>query len=205
MNDPFLQLPVLPVVVPLGVAVFGLLIWRLRARRLLTLPRAAVAAAVGVYAAGIVGNTIFPIYLHPAPVSEPWTPAIVLVPFADYEIEDALTNVLVFAPIGLIVPLLLARTSWLRVTAVAAAVSLTVELSQLAAQRFFGGGHIADVSDLLSNVAGGVLGYALFVLLTRIPRTARLIEPFRWTTPAGPGARTDADRDDAAAARRPRV
>ncbi len=50
----------MPVVVPLGVAVFGLLLWRLGVRRALSLPRAAVAAVVAVYAAGVVGNTLFP-------------------------------------------------------------------------------------------------------------------------------------------------
>lgn len=179
MNDPFAELPVLPVVIPVGILLFAILLLVLRSRRRLTLPRAAVAAAVGVYAAGVLGNTVFPIFLHPTRTG-PWEPALALVPFVDYEVEDALTNMLVFVPLGILVALLLARPSWWRLVAICAGVSLTVELMQLAAQDLFGGGHVADVNDFLSNAAGGALGYGLFVLLARIPVTARLVEPFRW-------------------------
>lgn len=178
--DPFGAVPVLPVVIPLGVVLFAVLIGWLRARRLLTVPRMLVAAAVAVYAAGIVGNTVFPIFLNAPDSGEPWTPAVALVPFADYEVEDALMNVLVFVPLGMLVPLMRTRPSWSRVLPVIVGTSLGIELAQLAAQRFFGGGHIADVSDLLCNVAGGALGYGLFLLLGRVPALSRTIDRFRW-------------------------
>lgn len=183
MDNPFGELPVLPVVVPLAVVTFAVLLWRLHIRRSLSLPRAIVAAAIGVYLAGIVGNTIFPIFLAPPPRTEPWTPALALIPFFDYELEDAITNMLVFVPIGMLAPLLLTGKSWWRVLSLAAGVSFAIEGMQLASQRLFAGGHIADINDLLSNVAGGMLGYGLFVLVARIPRVARLIDQFRWAPP----------------------
>lgn len=180
MDNPFGELPVLPVVVPLALVVCAALLRRLRIRHALTPGRAVLAAVIGVYAAGIVGNSIFPIFLDPPPQSEPWTSAIALIPFVDYEVEDALVNMLVFVPIGIIVALLLRRPTWWRVIALAAGVSLGVELMQLAAQRFFAGGHIADVDDLLFNVAGGALGYLLFVLVERVPRGRAIIDGVRW-------------------------
>ncbi|WP_448629444.1 hypothetical protein [Cellulomonas soli] len=33
-------------------------------------------------------------------------------PFVDYEVTDAVMNVLVFVPIGVLVPLVIAGTSW---------------------------------------------------------------------------------------------
>lgn len=181
MNNPFGEVPVLPVVIPLGVVVFAALLVMLRARRGFSLPRAAVAAAVAVYAAGIVGNTIFPIFLDKPDSGAPWTPGLALLPFIDYEVDDALMNALVFVPLGILIPLLLTRPTWWKVIGAAALTSLAVELLQLVAQAFFAGGHIADVNDFLSNVTGGALGYGLLLLLARVPVLARLIDRFRWS------------------------
>ncbi|WP_433585589.1 VanZ family protein [Microbacterium hydrocarbonoxydans] len=182
MSDPFEQIPVLPVVVPLGILVFGLLLWRLVARRIFSVPRALVAAALAVYAAGIVGNTVFPIYLHPLTGGDEWTPGLALVPFADYEWEDATMNILIFVPLGMLVVLLLATPSWWKVLLVVVGTSGGIETLQLAAQRYFAGGHIADVNDLLSNIVGGMLGYALLVVLSRVPVLSGVIGRFRWTS-----------------------
>ena len=40
------------------------------------------------------------------------------------------------------------------------------------------------MDDLLFNVVGGVLGYALFTLLCRVPALDAFLDRFRWT----PGA-----------------
>ncbi|MBL3688294.1 VanZ family protein [Leucobacter zeae] len=181
MSNPFDEIPVLPVAIPFGLVVFALLLWRLTASRRFSVARAAVAGAVAVYAAGILANTVFPIYRNPPAREESWVPGVVLVPFADYEIADALMNVLVFVPIGILVPLLLARPSWGRALAAVAATSLAIELTQLAVQLPLGGGHIADVSDFICNTAGGMLGYGVFVLLARVPVLARLVDRFRWS------------------------
>lgn len=181
MSNPFGEVPVLPVVIPFGIVVFGVLLAVLWARRSFSLPRAAVAAAVAVYAAGIVGNTIFPIFLDKPDSGASWTPGLALLPFVDYEVDDALMNALVFVPLGILIPFMLARPTWLKVVGAAAITSLTVESLQLAAQAYFAGGHIADVNDFLSNVAGGALGYGLLLLLARVPALARLIDLFRWS------------------------
>ncbi|MFF1571183.1 VanZ family protein [Leifsonia sp. NPDC058292] len=186
MSDPFGEVPVLPTVVSLGVVLFGLLLWRLHAKRRLSGPRAALAALLSVYAAGIVSNTLFPIFLRPARGEGLWTPSVALIPFFDYEVEDAVTNVLVFLPLGMLIPLLLARPSWWKVLSAAVATSLAIELAQLAAQGLFAGGHVADVNDLIFNTVGGALGYGLFLLLARMRWSAPLVDRFRWTAPAQP-------------------
>lgn len=102
-----------------------------------------------------------------------------MIPFHDYELADALTNVAVFVPLGFLLPLLMRRPSWLRVLLTSAAVSLTIELLQLAAQKLFSGGHVADINDFIWNTFGGAVGYAIFVLLTRVPIVAVLVNRFR--------------------------
>ncbi|WP_251009328.1 VanZ family protein [Curtobacterium sp. ISL-83] len=162
---------------------FVVLVAVLRARRRLTLPRATVAAALSVYAGGVVANTVFPIYLD-WPASEgPWIPPVNVVPVVGYEWADAVINVMVFLPLGLLVPLLVARPSWLRVVTTIAGISLAIELAQFVTAGLAAGGHIADVNDLFCNTVGGALGYALFVLLDRIPVTAGLVDDFRWHGP----------------------
>ena len=180
MSNPFDQVPVLPVVIPLGIVLFVVLVVGLRARRLLSLPRIAVAAALSIYVAGIVANTIF---LDAPGSDEPWIPSVALVPFVDYEVEDALINVAVFVPLGVLIPLLVARPRWRSVLAIAAGASLAIEFLQLAAQRFFGGGHIADINDVIFNVTGAALGFVLFLLAVRTRRGAVVVDRFRWATP----------------------
>ena len=191
----FREVPVLPVVIPLAAAVLGILLWRLHGTGRLTAPRAAVALALAVYAGGVVANTVFPIFLVKPVSSAPWTAHLALVPLRDYEVADAVTNVLVFVPLGMLVPLLTARASWWRVVAAAAAFSLTIEVTQLVTAHLLGGGHIADVDDLVFNVLGGVLGFALLTLLSRVPALDAVVDRFRWYPGSRPrGARLAGSR-----------
>jgi glycopeptide antibiotics resistance protein len=180
----FHQVPVLSVVVPLGAVVLAALLRSLARRRRLSVARAAVALALAVYAAGVVANTVFPIFLDRPASSAPWDRHLALVPLVDYELSDAVMNILVFVPLGLLLPLLVTRFSWWRTVAVAAAFSLTIEVVQYVTAHLLGGGHIADVNDLIFNVVGGAVGAALFWVLVRVPATARLVRPFRWQDPA---------------------
>jgi glycopeptide antibiotics resistance protein len=174
----FREVPVLPVVVPLAAVIFLTLLWYLHRRGRLSAPRAAVALALCVYAAGVVANTVFPIFLNMPQSVALWK--VYIVPFVDYEVADAVMNILIFTPVGILVPLLLAKASWWRVLAVAAAFSLAVELTQLVTDNLLGGGHIADVNDLIFNIVGAVLGFGLFSMLDRLPAATALINRFRW-------------------------
>jgi glycopeptide antibiotics resistance protein len=176
----FDEVPVLPVVVPLAAAIFVALLWHLHRRDRLSAPRAIVALLLCVYAAGIVANTVFPIFLDMPAGTEPWTAYLDVVPLAGYEISDAVTNILLFVPLGMLVSLLVGSTSWWRVLAVAATLSLAIELAQLFTARLLGGGHIADVNDLIFNVVGAALGSGLISMSSRTPRAALLINRFRW-------------------------
>ncbi|MDA0184347.1 VanZ family protein [Solirubrobacter phytolaccae] len=170
----------LPVVVPLAAAMFVALLWHLHRRDRLSAPRAIVSFLLCVYAAGVVANTVFPIFWDMPGGAEPWTAYLDVVPLVGYELSDAVTNVLVFVPLGMLVSLCVDSTSWWRVLAVAATLSLAIELAQLFTARVLGGGHIADVNDLIFNVAGAALGLGLISLLSRVPGAALLISRFRW-------------------------
>lgn len=176
----FHQVPVLPVVTPVAAAVLAALLWSLHRGRRLTVPRAAVAFVLCVYVAGVLANTVFPIYRDKPAGTAPWSAHLALVPFADYEVADAVMNMLVFLPVGVLVPLLVVRARWWTAAAVSAVFSLTIEVTQYLTAHLLGGGHVADVNDLLSNVAGGVLGYLLLTALVRVPSVGALVDRFRW-------------------------
>lgn len=182
----FGEVPVLPVVIPLSAAFCLVLLWTLRARHHFTLPRASVAVALAVYAGGILANTVFPIYLDSPGSDEPKPLPLNLLPLDGYEVSDAVTNALVFLPLGILVPLLLPRPTWWRVLAVVAGASLGIEVIQFLAAGLAAGGHIADVNDWLSNTVGGLVGYACFALAVERPALATLADRFRWP-PRNPG------------------
>ncbi|MGN8049107.1 VanZ family protein [Curtobacterium sp. 22159] len=178
----FGKLPTLPFVVPLGIVLFVVLLWLLHRRGRLTVARSAVAAATALYSGGIVANTVFPIYLAwPSSGGSELLP-LNLVPVVDYEIDDAVQNILVFVPLGILVSLMLARPTWLRVIAICAGISLGIEVAQFLTARLAHGGHVADVNDWISNSVGGVLGWALSAACMRQPVLARWIGRFRWPT-----------------------
>lgn len=181
----FVEVPMLPIVIPFGVVIFFVLIWVLRSRGRVTLPRASVAAVLAVYSGGVLANTVFPIFLRVGTgfYDGPRPLALYLVPFADYGIEDALINVAVFVPLGGLVPLLIARPTWWKVVAIVAAASLAIELTQMATARLALGGHLADINDWMTNILGGIIGYGLFVLGTRSKTVAGFVERFRWPAP----------------------
>jgi glycopeptide antibiotics resistance protein len=192
----FRQVPVLPLVLPLAAAALAALLWSLHRRGRLTGPRALVAVALSVYLAGVVANTVFPVFLGKPVSSAPWTSQVVLVPFADYDVADAVMNVAVFVPLGVLLALVLGRSAWWRPVAAAAAVSLAIEAVQLVTTHLLGSGHVADVNDLLWNVVGGSVGVALLAGAARVPATRGLVDRFRWdaraaevtAAPAGVGA-----------------
>ncbi|RKT79161.1 glycopeptide antibiotics resistance protein [Terracoccus luteus] len=176
----FHEVPALPVVLPVALTAFVVLLWRLRRRGRLTVPRAAVAAALCVYLGGIIANTVFPVFVGKTDRDVPWSAFLDLAPLADYEVSDALLNVALFVPLGMLVSLVLTRPSWWRVLSVTAVTSLAIETTQYVAANVLGGGHIADVDDLASNVVGGAVGYVLLSTATRIPAVRGLVDRFRW-------------------------
>lgn len=178
----FIEVPMLPIVIPFGVVVFLVLIWVLRSRGRVTLARTSVAAVLAVYAGGVLANTVFPIFLRVGTgfYDGPRPLPLYLVPFVDYGFEDALINVAVFVPLGVLVPLLAVRPGWWKVVATVAGASLAIELTQMATARLALGGHLADINDWMTNILGGMIGYGLFVLVTRSKAIAGFVEQFRW-------------------------
>lgn len=74
--------------------------------------------------------------------------------------RNALGNLVLLLPIGLLGPIAIALDRWWRVALLALLVSTAIELMQLAVPD-----RSADVDDVIVNVAGALIGYAVFSLV----------------------------------------
>jgi glycopeptide antibiotics resistance protein len=169
------------VVVALPVAVLIALAWSWRRRDGWWL--GIVRVALATYVVALVGLLFFPLPLPPWRVPEfdagllgswpyPWAN---IVPFdtigtalrlgPDWrEFQLLLGNIAAFVPIGVFVGALRpGRHSWRRLLVTGLAISLIVELAQLGMSLLMGYPYrVADVDDVIVNVAGVLLGYGGF-------------------------------------------
>lgn len=80
-------------------------------------------------------------------------------------------NIVLFVPLGLLLPLVWKHSArWHRIALIAFCVSAIIELSQLlpGAARSF------DVDDLICNTLGGLVGFALYVVIRKIRNWERV-------------------------------
>lgn len=186
MPTTYREIPALPVVVALAVLAFSVMLWRLRRRAALNVPRVAVSLALCVYGAGMLANSVLPIYLGRPGGDVPWSLFVNIVPFRNTETADMLGNVAVFAPLGCALPIVLRATSARRVLLLGFLVSLTMEVLQLANAITVHGGHVADVNDLLANTVGALVGYGAFRAVQFVPVVGRWAAAATWP-PSPPG------------------
>lgn len=148
--------------------VWRLLLWR-RQRR--DVSREVAVWVFFAWALMVVTLTFFPMVI----VFYDWTSGLNLIPLASMRqlltetapgvaFENIVGNVVLFVPLGLMLPLLFAevRTSW-AVAWRAALVSTTIELVQ-----WVTGARATDVDDIILNTAGALLGYAAYRLLVLV-------------------------------------
>lgn len=152
-------------------------------RRRLGAVQIAARVLLALYLGWLAGATLFPLPLEPVAGGEGLAGALNhpnLVPFATIRETLALPelwprvrllagNALVFAPLGLLLPTIWPRLASLgRMALAGLAVSLAIELTQLAASLALGTWYrMSDVDDVLLNVAGVLLGYGLRALVPR--------------------------------------
>ena len=88
---------------------------------------------------------------------------------------NAVGNVLLFFPLGILLPLVCTRLGFWRGAQIALALSMSIELVQYVSSAW-GSYRLADVNDVILNVLGASLGFALVALLrigwNRRPRAA---------------------------------
>jgi glycopeptide antibiotics resistance protein len=140
--------------------------------------RLVAVALLILYAVSVLAVTQFPIRVRPPSFwqNEPWWGVLRWIPFEVPPVGFVL-NVVMFVPLGVLVPLLWPRTdALLRLTAWAACASGALELAQFVLWVTVGSRRTVDINDLISNTAGAVLGLLLLrVLVPEAARRAKLV------------------------------
>lgn len=131
---------------------------------------AVVRLAAATYAVALIALTMLPLGTYPYPPPNPYPFATIGQLFGRDGVDLSVLrlivgNVLAFVPLGILTPLLAPRRrSWLFVLAVGLIVSAAIELGQLGLSGLLGYTYRqSDVDDVILNVIGALLGYALFV------------------------------------------
>ena len=135
---------------------------------------ASAGARVGYVASSVAFCVVLAAVLNVTGIPDVYSirmePDVNLVPFIDIftSTRQYVLNVLLFVPVGFLLPVLWERFRKLRTVALAGfLLSLAIEVAQMFSFR------CTDVDDLLMNTAGAMLGYGAFALLRRLaPRLA---------------------------------
>lgn len=143
--------------------------WKRRGR-----PMLAVRTAMYLYLSSVLLVTLMPVLVSlPFCFNHPYTP-MHMVPFEDAlygrgdYIRQIVLNILMTVPFGVLYPLCRRvnekRCGLLRCLLAVMTLSLSIEL----VQPLIHGSRSADITDLITNTAGGLVGYGFYVLLSRL-------------------------------------
>lgn len=132
-------------------------------------PRRVTITILFLYAMGVIALTVFPVRVHSAAywADEPWSTMIHWMP-GDVDGPSFVLNVIMFVPLGILLPLLWPLVDTVRrIAAYAAAASLSIELIQLVLGLTLGSRRTVDVNDLIANTGGALIG--LLILRLALP------------------------------------
>ncbi|MEW2066486.1 VanZ family protein [Streptomyces sp. NPDC007346] len=115
-----------------------------------------------LYAAAVASLTFFPLWIYGGDYRNQaeWIGQIQPIPLLMADLT-MIPNVIMFLPLGFLLPLLLPRLGRGRTVLACALISLGIEVVQLFQYVVFANGRAVDVNDLIANTLGGLLGYAI--------------------------------------------
>ncbi len=190
-----LDVPALPILLPLG-GVLMLVSWALLRRRgLLGARRLATAWLAGWYAVAVIGATLLPLHLAWGPgAGPPELYRIILVPLVTMRVDDFLLNIVMTLPLAALLYLVAGVRDRSRVVLVGFLASLAIELVQAVIDITWHGNRWADVNDLTSNTLGAWLGFLIFWRAVRPARVRRVVESWSLARPEAAPAHRPASR-----------
>jgi glycopeptide antibiotics resistance protein len=171
-----LDVPALPILLPLG-AILMVASWvLLRRRGLLGARRLATAWISAWYAVAVLGATMLPLHLAWGPgAGPPELYRIILVPLITMRVDDFLLNIVMTLPLAALLYLVAGLRDRGRVVLVGFLISLTIEVAQAVIDLAWHGNRWADVNDLTSNTLGTLLGFLIFWRIMRSAGARRVL------------------------------
>jgi glycopeptide antibiotics resistance protein len=145
------------------------------------------------YFAAVLQLTIFPVVVTYGEFANEtaWYNLANPIPLLVFDLSFV-PNVIMMIPLGMLIPLVSAKTlSLKRVAGWSAIVSLSIELTQLLMYILFNNGRSVDINDVIANTLGGMAGYLILRLASRTPSLTDAVRGF--ALPASAMAPADAD------------
>nr|WP_154896816.1 VanZ family protein [Paenibacillus xylanexedens] len=124
-----------------------------------------------IYMLGVLHFVFFPIDVNIGIYANqtPWYKNLQWVPLLTADAPSFLLNIVLFMPLGFLLPLLKPSVNSIRKAASAGLMlSFTIEILQLVIRITLGNGRSTDINDLIANTAGSVLGFVILGLLIRL-------------------------------------
>ncbi|MGQ8874700.1 VanZ family protein [Paenibacillus sp. TSA_86.1] len=124
-----------------------------------------------IYMLGMMHFVFFPIDVNIGIYANqtPWYANIQWVPLLTADAPSFLLNIVLFMPLGFLLPLLKPSVDLIgKAAKVGLTLSLVIELLQLVIRITLGNGRSTDINDLIANTTGSVLGFIILGLLTRL-------------------------------------
>ncbi|WP_430782626.1 VanZ family protein [Actinoplanes sp. G11-F43] len=172
-----IEIPALPVMLPLGVTLMIVFAVLLRRRGLLSVPRLLVGWFAGWYAVAVLGATMLPMHLGWGPeTGGPDLERFLFLPILEMRPLDFVLNTIMTLPLATVLYLVFGVRSERRVVRIGFLLSLAIESTQLILLFTLDGNRWADVNDLMSNTLGAWLGFLLLRRLMRSGRFRRVVE-----------------------------
>jgi glycopeptide antibiotics resistance protein len=172
-----IEIPALPVLLPLGVVLMVVSAVLLVRSGRLTAHRLGTAWFAGWYVVAVLGATMLPMPLAWGPGSgDPELHRIILVPLVTIRPLDCLLNIVMTLPLAALLHMVLGVRDRRRVVLTGFLLSLAIELTQTVLVLAVHGNRWADVNDLMSNTLGAYLGWLAFRRLMRFACFGRAVE-----------------------------
>ncbi|PAD28234.1 VanZ family protein [Paenibacillus sp. 7523-1] len=124
-----------------------------------------------IYMLGMLHFVFFPIDVNIGIYANqtPWYKNLQWVPLLTADAPSFLLNIVLFMPLGFLLPLLKPSVDSIRKAAAAGLMlSFSIEILQLVIRITLGNGRSTDINDLIANTAGSVLGFVILGLLIRL-------------------------------------
>jgi glycopeptide antibiotics resistance protein len=172
-----LEIPALPILLPLGLALMAASWVVLRRLGALTAPRLGAAWLAAWYAVAVLGATMLPLRLAWGEgAGEPEFYRFLLIPVATMRPDDFVLNIVMTLPLAAVLHVAFGIREKERVVRLGLLISVAIESTQAVLLLTLHGNRWADVNDLMANTLGAWLGFLAFRRLLRLPAVRRAVD-----------------------------
>ena len=160
----------------------ALVVWTRVSKIRYTARQHAFILAFAIYILGVMHFVFFPIDINIGMYANqtPWYKTIQWVPLLTADVPSFVLNILLFMPLGFMLPMLKPSVASVRKAASTGLIfSFLIEMLQLLIRITLGNGRSTDVNDLIANMLGSVIGFLILKWFANKAIGQRLLIPWK--------------------------